>query len=155
MLSDQAILAIMQVLTVNRDLHDLLQSKGVSPEHVAALCSQAMEANRPSIRLWAVRRRGQLWRDAQGAPRVFESKSAASHEAKDAAPKVLAKGQGLIAERIIELAQQHGIHVHSDPDLVEVLSKIEIDQEIPKELYRAVAEVLAFVYRLNSTYVRT
>lgn len=85
MLSDQAILAIMQVLTVNRDLHDLLQSKGVSPEHVMALCSQAMEANRPSIRIWAVRRRGQLWRDAQGAPRVFESKSAASHEAKDAA----------------------------------------------------------------------
>ncbi len=85
MLSDQAILAIMQVLTVNRDVHDLLAAKGVPPEDVLALCNQAMAANRPSLRLWVVRRKDRLLQDAQGAPRVFVSKSAASHEAKDLA----------------------------------------------------------------------
>ena len=74
------------------------------------------------------------------------------NEAADRAPRVIAKGKGLIAERIIDIAKEHGIHTYSDPDLVEVLSAVEIDREIPKELYRAVAEVLAFVYRLNTAY---
>jgi flagellar biosynthesis protein len=68
---------------------------------------------------------------------------------QDRAPKVTAKGQGILAERIIEIAKEHGIHVHEDPDLVAVLSKFDAPAEIPEELYRAVAEVLAFVYRLN------
>ncbi len=67
----------------------------------------------------------------------------------EAAPRVVAKGSGLLAERILELAREHKIHVHEDPDLVEVLAKLEVDAEIPESLYRAVAEVLAFVYRLN------
>ena len=67
----------------------------------------------------------------------------------DAAPRVVAKGSGLLADRIVELAKQHGVHIHEDPDLVAVLSKIDVSAEIPEALYRAVAEVLAFVYRLN------
>lgn len=66
-----------------------------------------------------------------------------------AAPKVVAKGAGYLAERILELAEEHGVAVHEDPDLVSVLSALEIDAEIPEHLYRAVAEVLAFVYELN------
>ncbi len=73
-------------------------------------------------------------------------------EKRDSAPKVIAKGKGLIAERIIELAKKHGIYTYADPDLVEVLSAVDINSEVPEELYRAVAEVLAFVYRINSTY---
>lgn len=68
---------------------------------------------------------------------------------KDEAPKIVAKGAGLLAERIIELAQEHGIQLHEDPDLVGLLSKLEVNTEIPEQLYAAVAEVLAFVYRLN------
>ena len=68
---------------------------------------------------------------------------------QDRAPKVTAKGQGVLAERIIEIAKEHGIHIHEDPDLVTVLSKLDAPAQIPEELYRAVAEVLAFVYRLN------
>ena len=68
---------------------------------------------------------------------------------KDSAPRVTAKGAGLIAERIIALAKEHDIHVHQDPDLVAMLSKLDVEVQIPEELYRAVAEVLAFVYRLN------
>ncbi|HCY85177.1 MAG TPA: flagellar biosynthesis protein FlhB [Desulfobacteraceae bacterium] len=70
--------------------------------------------------------------------------------AQDEAPKVTAKGQGKVAENIIEIAQAHGVPVKDDPDLVEVLSSLEIDQEIPSEIYVAVAELLAFVYSANS-----
>lgn len=66
-----------------------------------------------------------------------------------AAPKVVAKGAGIVAERIIALALEHGIHVHEDPDLTVLLAKLDLDTHIPQELYRAVAEVLAFVYRVN------
>jgi len=68
----------------------------------------------------------------------------------DAAPRVVAKGDRLLAERIIELAKEHDIHIHEDPDLVALLAKIDVDTFIPEELYRVVAEVLAFVYRLNN-----
>jgi flagellar biosynthesis protein len=69
---------------------------------------------------------------------------------KDDAPKVTAKGQGKVAEKIIELAKKHDIPIKDDPDLVEVLSSLDINQEIPSEIYAAVAELLAFVYSLNS-----
>ncbi len=68
---------------------------------------------------------------------------------RDHAPRVVAKGERLVAEQIIAIAQEHGIHIHEDPDLVAVLAKLDIDAQIPEELFRAVAEVLAFVYRLN------
>ena len=69
---------------------------------------------------------------------------------QDDAPRIAAKGQGLVAEKIIELAREHGIPIQDDPDLVEVLASLEIDQEIPSEIYVAVAELLAFVYSANS-----
>jgi flagellar biosynthesis protein len=69
---------------------------------------------------------------------------------KDDAPKVTAKGKGKVAEKIIELAKKHDIPIKDDPDLVEVLSSLDINQEIPSEIYAAVAELLAFVYSLNS-----
>ncbi|MCM2284549.1 MAG: EscU/YscU/HrcU family type III secretion system export apparatus switch protein [Desulfobacula sp.] len=69
---------------------------------------------------------------------------------KDGAPKVAAKGKGKVAEKIIELAKKHDIPIKDDPDLVEVLSSLDINQEIPSEIYAAVAELLAFVYSLNS-----
>jgi len=68
---------------------------------------------------------------------------------KDQAPRVVAKGERLRAERIIEIARAHGVHVHEDPDLVAVLATLEVDKDIPPSFYRAVAEVLVFVYHLN------
>jgi flagellar biosynthesis protein len=70
---------------------------------------------------------------------------------KDRAPLLTAKGSGAVAERIIELAVRHGIPIRKDPALVQVLSKLDIGDAIPVELYQAVAEVLAFVYRMNET----
>ncbi len=66
------------------------------------------------------------------------------------APKVTAKGSGPVAEKIIEIAVKHNVPVKDDPDLVEVLSKLDIDEEIPPEIYVAVAELLAFIYSINS-----
>ena len=69
----------------------------------------------------------------------------------DAAPRVVAKGRGHLAEKIKQVAQESGVPIMSDENLVQVLEALELDLEIPPELYRAVAEVLAFVYRLNGT----
>jgi flagellar biosynthesis protein len=63
------------------------------------------------------------------------------------APTVIAKGQGVIADEILRRAQENGVPVQEDSSLVEVLSKLDLDQEIPPELYNLVAEVLSFVYR--------
>lgn len=67
----------------------------------------------------------------------------------DDAPKVIAKGQGKVAEKIIEIAKEHQLHIHNDPDLIEVLSQLDINEEIPPDLYIVIAELLAFVYSLN------
>lgn len=66
---------------------------------------------------------------------------------RSAAPVVVAKGQGNLAEEIVRRAQEYGVPVQEDTSLVEVLSKLDLEQEIPPELYRLVAEILSFVYR--------
>ncbi len=68
---------------------------------------------------------------------------------EDSAPKVVAKGSGQIADKILEVARQHGIPLKEDRQLVEVLSAIDLNREIPPELYKAVAEILAFVYKMT------
>jgi flagellar biosynthesis protein len=68
---------------------------------------------------------------------------------EDAAPKVVAKGSGWLADKILELARENRIPLKEDRQLVEVLSAIDLNREIPPELYKAVAEILAFVYRMT------
>lgn len=67
----------------------------------------------------------------------------------DKAPRVSAKGQGIVAEKIIQLARENGIPVKDDPDLVEILSGLELEAEIPPSVYVVVAELLAFAYSVN------
>jgi flagellar biosynthesis protein len=69
---------------------------------------------------------------------------------KDNAPRVIAKGKGQVAQKIRAIATSAGIPLHKDDDLVELLSHIELDDEIPPELYAAVAELLSWIYRANS-----
>ena len=68
---------------------------------------------------------------------------------KDLAPKVTAKGRGDVAERILALAREHGVAIQKDSTLLDALYRLDINEEIPEELYTVVAEILAFVYRMN------
>ena len=67
----------------------------------------------------------------------------------DNAPNVIASGDGYIANNIIKLAKENNIPIKEDEDLVELLSKLDINQEIPEEMYKAVAEIFSFVYSLT------
>ena len=69
--------------------------------------------------------------------------------AEEVAPRVTAKGQGHVADQIVRLARENGVPLHHDPDLVELLSQLELDQVVPPEAYEVIAEILAFVYTLN------
>lgn len=68
---------------------------------------------------------------------------------KDRAPRVVAKGKGASAENIIKVAQLHNLSIKEDEDLVELLSKVELDREVPEKLYVAVAEVFSFIYKIT------
>jgi flagellar biosynthesis protein len=69
---------------------------------------------------------------------------------RDSAPKIVAKGAGALAEKIIALAKEHGIPIQEDADLVEVLAKLNLNADIPPDTYLVVAEILAFIYRANT-----
>ncbi len=68
---------------------------------------------------------------------------------KDSAPTVVAKGRGLVAKKIISLARKNGVPIHEDRNLVEILSTIGLYEEIPTELYKAVAETLAYIHKMS------
>lgn len=72
------------------------------------------------------------------------------HAQEDSAPRVVAKGEGEIARRMREIADEAGIPLHRDDALVELLAQIEIDREIPPDLYGAIAELLSWIYRANN-----
>ena len=74
---------------------------------------------------------------------------ALAYAGNEAAPRVVAKGRGLVAQAIIERAHQHGVYVHESKELVSLLMQVDLDQRIPPQLYRAVAELLVWVYRLE------
>lgn len=74
---------------------------------------------------------------------------ALAYSAADSAPKVVAKGRGLIAEQIISRAREHGVYVHESPELVALLMQVDLDSRIPPQLYVAVAELLAWLYRME------
>ena len=68
----------------------------------------------------------------------------------DDAPRVVARGRGEVADRILALAREHGVPVHPDRDLVAALAALDIGTQVPPKLYEALAEVLAYVYRVNA-----
>ena len=83
-------------------------------------------------------------------PKPLQNAVALAYLAGESAPKVVAKGSGLIAEAIIERARQHGVFVHESKELVSLLMQVDLDQQIPPALYRAVAELLAWLYRIEN-----
>jgi flagellar biosynthesis protein len=74
---------------------------------------------------------------------------AITYSAGDAAPRVVAKGRGLIAREIVERAKEAGVFVHESPELVALLMEVDLDERIPAQLYIAVAELLAWLYHVE------
>ncbi|MHB8764649.1 MAG: EscU/YscU/HrcU family type III secretion system export apparatus switch protein [Deferrisomatales bacterium] len=81
--------------------------------------------------------------------RLKKAAALAYRPGQDGAPRVTASGRGRVAERIVETARAAGVPVREDPGLAEVLAHLDPGDEIPPETYRAVAEVLAFLYRAD------
>ncbi|MCI1014778.1 MULTISPECIES: EscU/YscU/HrcU family type III secretion system export apparatus switch protein [Herbaspirillum] len=75
---------------------------------------------------------------------------ALAYNASQGAPQVVAKGRGLVAEAIIARAKESGVYVHESKELVSLLMQVELDQQIPPVLYRTVAELLAWLYRIEN-----
>tara|TARA_B100000686_G_C16655543_1_gene897935 strand:+ start:209 stop:505 length:297 start_codon:yes stop_codon:yes gene_type:complete len=85
----------------------------------------------------------------------YKTKLAVSLQYKkeiNTAPKVTAKGQGWMAEKIIKMARERNIPIREDKDLINLLSEIDVGREVPESLYKVVAELLAWVYQLNKNY---
>lgn len=80
---------------------------------------------------------------------------AISYQEHDNAPRVVAKGRGLIAEEIIARANEHGVFIHQSKELVSLLMKIDLDKNIPPVLYQVVAELLAWLYHIESEKTNT
>ena len=83
------------------------------------------------------------------SPAQRQAAVALTYHDGDGAPRVVAKGQGMLAETIIARARQAGVYVHESPELVAVLMQVDLDARIPPQLYLAVAELLAWLYRLE------
>lgn len=87
---------------------------------------------------------------SQQEPTDRVSAVALSHSARDMTPTVVAKGYGVVAESIIRVALDNGLYVHSSPDLVKLLMDVNLDARIPPQLYVAVAEVLAWLHKIEN-----
>jgi flagellar biosynthesis protein len=74
---------------------------------------------------------------------------ALAYQEEDGAPRVVAKGRGLLAQAIVERAREAGVYVHESAELVALLMQVDLDQHIPPQLYVAVAELLAWLYRIE------
>lgn len=74
---------------------------------------------------------------------------ALAYQEEDGAPRVVAKGRGLLAQAIVERARDAGVYVHESPELVALLMQVDLDRHIPPQLYVAVAELLAWLYRVE------
>jgi flagellar biosynthesis protein len=86
----------------------------------------------------------------QAKPARHQQAVALAYQDGDGAPKVVAKGKGLLAEQIIGRAREAGVFVHESKDLVALLMEVDLDRQIPPALYRAIAELLAWLYHVES-----
>ncbi|HYD60993.1 MAG TPA: EscU/YscU/HrcU family type III secretion system export apparatus switch protein [Noviherbaspirillum sp.] len=83
-------------------------------------------------------------------PNPTQTAVALAYQTGDLAPKVVAKGRGLIADEIIKRAREHGVFVHESKELVALLMQVDLDRHIPPTLYRVVAELLAWLYHIDA-----
>jgi flagellar biosynthesis protein len=90
-----------------------------------------------------------LLQDNEDKPEIKRAVALAYDPEKDSAPRVLASGRGLVAQKILEIARANDLPIRDDPILTEALAQVDLNQAVPPELYAVVAEVFAFVYRVR------
>lgn len=86
------------------------------------------------------------------SPEVRQQAVALRYDTQDAAPKVVAKAYGTLAESIIRTAKEHGLYIHESPELLSLLMQVDLDQQIPPQLYQVIAELLAWLYALEQSH---
>jgi flagellar biosynthesis protein len=86
-------------------------------------------------------------------PSEMKKAVAMAYRAEDGAPRVVARGSGVTAEAMISLARESGVYVHQSAELVNLLMQVDLDSEIPQELYQAVAEILAWLYATDQSII--
>jgi flagellar biosynthesis protein len=84
-------------------------------------------------------------------PKSIQQAVALAYEHGDFSPKVLASGRGIVAEQIIQAAIENQIYIHESKELVSLLMQVDLDDYVPEEMYRAIAEILAWVYKLEQS----
>lgn len=84
-------------------------------------------------------------------PKLVQQAVALAYEHGDFSPRVVASGRGIVAEQIIHAAKDHEIYIHESTELVSLLMQVDLDDYVPEEMYRAIAEVLAWVYELEQS----
>jgi flagellar biosynthesis protein len=84
-------------------------------------------------------------------PKSIQQAVALAYEHGDFSPKVLASGRGIVAEQIIQAALENQIYIHESKELVSLLMQVDLDDYVPEEMYRAIAEILAWVYKLEQS----
>lgn len=82
-------------------------------------------------------------------PKLIQQAVALAYEHGDFSPKVVASGRGIVAEQIIQAAIENQIYIHESKELVSLLMQVDLDDYVPEEMYRAIAEILAWVYELE------
>ena len=92
---------------------------------------------------------------SQSPTKYNQQAIALAYETGDYAPRIVAKGHGLVAERIIALAKEHHVFVHESKELMQMLMQVDLDQHIPPALYLAIAEILAWLYRMEEEQALT
>jgi len=78
--------------------------------------------------------------------------AAIEYDGKGTIPSIIAAGKGILAEKLLEVAREHNITIYNDKDLAEVLAELEPGTDIPEHLFTAMAEVLAYCYRINESF---
>ena len=91
-------------------------------------------------------------KQSPGKTRRLQAAALQYDQERHEAPVVVAKGSRVVAEKIIEMAKKHNIPLQRDPELLQILMKLEVNHEIPENVFHAVAEVLAMVYKANRNF---
>jgi flagellar biosynthesis protein len=133
--------------------NDASKPPATLPAAIAAAAAETAQAKAKKLGLTKASTPGNTSTESQASQKQAPQNAVAiTYQSSDGAPKIVAKGRGLVAQQIIERAKEHGVFVHESKELVALLMQVELDDHIPPALYRAVAELLAWLYHIEAAH---